>query len=163
MTEVENRRRSCAIGYLLSMAGKPMSFGTVAEPQPENKRYMYEGELLPEWDTNTYPYAFMIALSNPTKHDRQMYVFVGEPTTYWVESEVLPESNGYYHGSGHENYNRFRRYRRVMETNEWVFQYEKEGACSTELDSVIWANYDVLNPDGTIYLAAAEPVSGGDS
>lgn len=41
---------------------------------------------------------------------------------------------------------------------EWVLHSAQHGVYYPGIDRLIWANYDVLGPDGNVYLAASEPM-----
>lgn len=122
-------------------------------------RYLYNGvELpaLPEWDKETYPYVVMttmmqggvvygvriVAYSEPMHlvlnnsgvgSDYYLGVVAGNPflTTgsWYLSSDTTPEF--------------------TEKTLTYDYLYTKEPH---------WANYDVLNRDGTLYLAASDPI-----
>ena len=54
---------------------------------------------------------------------------------------------------------RYRVLEPIIEESVWEngTEYENDGV-ATELENVKWANFDVLNEDGTLYLAASDPV-----
>lgn len=43
--------------------------------------------------------------------------------------------------------------------SEWTIYSEDSGGFSDFLNSVVWANYDVLNLDGSVFLANCVPVT----
>lgn len=104
-------------------------------------RYLYNGiELpqLPEWDKTAYPYAFMykiigthygFVVSDTTTYYKEGSVYVGNT----MACAVTPDS-----------------FVSPTADNE-LTGFEKYG-------SVFWSNHDILNSDGTLYLAASEPV-----
>ena len=46
----------------------------------------------------------------------------------------------------------------MLTDGEWRYQGTSHNGYSYPASSALWANHDVLNEDGTIYLAASEPV-----
>lgn len=130
--------------------------------------YLYNGvqlPALPEWDRETYPYVVI---------DDQGGHYYGEPTQYLlVAYKTLPTTYSHVYGkdshgvSGATDYV-YSGYDSINRPENWYSSVNGYGACSPSsggsglamrnLDTVIWANYDVLNADGTLYLAASEPV-----
>lgn len=132
-------------GYALGLCGKPLPMS-----QKEPVAYLYNGvrlPKLPEWDRETYPYVAMlnqvyrvvfIAYSDPmhlvlTSSSGGMSVGVKAGETflqivYWTSNDTIPD----------------------FEEKSLTYDYL--------LGTPDWANYDVQNADGTVYLAASEPV-----
>ena len=116
--------------------------------------YLYNGINLParpEWDSENYPYA-CISYSLTYYH---LYIstvkqYMGEDgSTHWAASGT---------------YTRYRVRPSAGET-EWTLMEEESEITSTNVGSdynigsnVKWANFDVLNEDGTLYLAASDPI-----
>lgn len=115
-----------------------------------SKFFLYNGvELpgLPEWDKTRYPYAFI-------------YIVTLDGTT-GVYTLVMTSSNVMsYDGNGIicTAANVGQRY--TVSGEEWVaaagsddFYIKRDNLIFT-----VWANFDVLNSDGSVYVAASEPV-----
>lgn len=117
---------------------------------------------LPEWDKEKYPYAIiddwtgfayedspeacyaLVCHSNPPYYndEKGKVDAVGPCSTlcYRIDfDEVLAEKYGHPFG-------------------EWYFDFEDEGGMNNIFESPIWTNTDVLNEDGSVYLAASEPI-----
>lgn len=46
----------------------------------------------------------------------------------------------------------------VLTDGEWVFEYTGVGYENSQFGFPLWGDYDILNKDGTVYLAASDPV-----
>ena len=104
--------------------------------------YLYNGVQyppLPEWDKKTHPYVFI-------GHN-----FIMTPILY-VASEI---THGYDDSGIWVVYGvRIATYDRTA--NAWT---ESDGAESYQnVSRIDWANFDVLNSDGSVYLAASDPI-----
>lgn len=110
--------------------------------------YLYNGvELpaLPEWDKETYPYANIIFFEDS----------MGKYYKLTASAEPVSgvSADGYFSGfSG-------------VAVQKWgVFDYEtawEEATLNNTKGNIIWANHDISTEDGTLYLAATEPVPVG--
>lgn len=115
----------------------------------EPVNYLYNGvklPKLPEWDREVYPYAYITVGAVTKKYSLILF----------SEIEYGANSNGYYSlnipaGAG-------------MTCSRSSDQWE-EPTLLTESKTItipnsawIWANFDVLNSDETVYLSASEPV-----
>ena len=119
--------------------------------------YYNEIELpeLPEWDKETYPYACICLMSSGT---------------YWVYlSDIKLRINfaGSHEWLGGTAGTRYLYYKAEKpDFNSWIFGSEDTISSSGNLGYVIystpiWSNYEVIKYDGSIYLAASEPVPVG--
>ena len=112
--------------------------------------YLYNGvELpsLPDWDKMTYPYAFIyiVTLDGTT----------GVYTLVVSSSSVMSyDSNGIICLAANVGG------RYTVSEENWAEAADSDDFYIKRDDLVytIWANFDVLNSDGTIYVAASEPV-----
>ena len=151
--------RSFWIGVALGLCGKPLHF-----VQREPVAYLYNGvrlPKLPEWDKMAYPYAFI------REHESNIMGSHFRDATLYVlpKVEYLEADNGNWCVSLKNGYRAS--YILVSLTGEATeYDYDgKEwsvfedgtgfGAVITDFD---WANFDVLNEDGSTYLATSDPV-----
>ena len=115
-------------------------------------KYLYNGvELpaLPEWDKEKYPYAVIIYGNslNP------------KSVTFYVSKEIVVQKPDY---DGVKLV--FERdYMKTTGTTysddfAWGELKQPTSTSSPYINYAIWANTDIYNPDGTLYLAASEPV-----
>ena len=121
--------------------------------------YRYNGAVLPklpEWDKEAYPYARIRLVSG-------MYYFEvlsKEPVTTQqaiTKKDIngLPEAGEWgtwvFYGFGNSN----------NENGADAFGYPSfvnNSSSKAVITSIVWANYDIFAYDGTLYLAASEPV-----
>ena len=141
MTE---KMRSSVMGLILGQFSSPLP-----EVQKEPVAYLYNGmrlPKLPEWDRGSYPFAY---ISNG-------FLGIGRSYVYFKNVEygktdggnhciIVPAGTGMYG---------------LYSNGQW-----KEPTVTTEDDFMpvpdsilIWANFDVLNEDGSVFLTASEPI-----
>lgn len=117
--------------------------------------YLYNGiELpeLPEWDKETYPYVFMYVINYLGKYLATLYCF-SEPHHLTVPNDKGVYAIGVFLG---EKYLTGGFSELTEETGT-----DPNGHRITT--SPHWANYDILNNDGTLYLAASDPIPVGSA
>lgn len=118
-------------------------------PGKEPVAYLYNGvrlPKLPEWDKTAYPYAII------------QYTDLGFGVEKWrlylFPIELVGKGNGAYfpHGMTYCWYNN--------EDTGWVYSASANHteAAGGPTFEPLWTNHDILNEDGTIYLAASDPV-----
>ena len=148
-------KRSFLKGLALGLAGKPLEFAPGKEPVA----YLYNGvrlPKLPEWDKSKYPYAFIRNVPSGTDYN-ELYVFKTEPA--WFKPSIIVSAYGVEDGNTH------------LEAVDYPYGAEADWGyvtlsektsngylASGNFEGIFWANYDILNEDGTIYLAASDPV-----
>lgn len=108
---------------------------------------LYNGVELPDiktvWtDKETYPYAVIVLIEGVT-------------VVHFTSAVTYSNSNFWACpvGTAYTLY--------VLENNSWRFAYEGVAAVEisgTPTSAIIWTSHDILNTDGTVYLAASEPV-----
>lgn len=111
--------------------------------------YLYNGVELPDintvWtDKETYPYAHI------TRFDGGTY------TIYNLKLSQLPAE-----GSADKNVTTPAPYMsfQIDSSNpDWVFKRASTTGESTAGTPLLWSNHDILRPDGTVYLAATDPI-----
>lgn len=143
---MNGKMRSSAMGLILSLFSSPLP-----EVQKEPVAYLYNGvrlPKLPEWDREKYPYAYiwfgstlkrlyiLQEASHMTMTDSGGNACIGVEagTTYMAANTHV----------GNATWGPFTSY-----------TAEEPKALSS---SVGWANYDIRNADGTLYLSASEPI-----
>ena len=139
--------RSWLTGYALGLAGKPLSFDAKVLVA-----YLYNGvELppLPDWDKEKYPYAYIgrTRISDTISGSYYLY-FTDIPFTFsdpkviatgiTITSFILPPS------------------REGTWSPSSTDKYSEE--MSAHRSPSVWSNYDIISDDGSVYLAASEPV-----
>lgn len=112
--------------------------------------YSYNGVVLPglpETEGFAKAYIYRLGAANAVRH----YVcFLNEP--YYAYNVTGEYCIGYRNGDV-----KFSKYPSGTEwTNKTV--YENEGLSSEMDNDLVWANFDILNEDGTVFLEASEPV-----
>lgn len=114
--------------------------------------YLYNGvavPTLPEYDNERYPYAVLRKNTGATKF--AFFVSSHAPTIKNGKLQVLQLGAG---ASGRcEAYT-------YTDADGWIgpTTYTFVQGFTTDAEGVFWTNTDILNEDGTIYLAASEPV-----
>lgn len=159
--------KSWLIGFVLGLSGKPYP---IQNAQPTIFLYGHvakEGETptciindigyigavlskLPEWDRETYPYALITSREGDYNYktlyllDRVEYYY-HDPDNLNRWSFSLP--NGYLIAS----YNKSR--------TEWEdFEKRNYTVLNVYDNPFKWSNFDVINEDGSVYLAVSDPV-----
>ena len=119
-----------------------------SEPVPVSGivAYSYNGEIagkLPIYDTEKYPYAIIT-----NTNGRAMLWVLSGATFGWneVAAEWRIMCDSYMHSTQSR-----------VDYTKWGTMYSHDGG-EFAVTSVKWANFDVLNSDGSVYLAASEPV-----
>ena len=127
--------------------------------------YLYNGVELPapfEWDRAVYPYAVIVP-SAVLSGCYRFYCFAevgyhNHENGYMIE--FIAPRKCYRTKSGDTGTNRDY----VFDKSKggiWDFYYEYgegEKAESVQVTTPIWANFDILNEDGSVYLAASDPI-----
>jgi len=125
-------------------------------------KYLYNGiELpaLPEWDKTTYPYAILYLKSSGL----YMFSVCNKPFSYGTIEGFS------FVGVWAEYNNAYKIYRVSEDLTQFELLNENENnggyysPCETSHgDMLIWTNTDILNADGSVYLAASVPVPVGE-
>lgn len=121
------------------IVGKLLGRGLIAQKEPV--AYLYNGlrfPALPERDETAYPYAYILK----NMWGSYMLLFSTSPATHDAGSE-----EGYYSISGLKFYGR-----------EGDPEWEPQGTAGLQLGRGIWCNTPLYNYDGSLYLAASDPV-----
>ena len=133
--------RSCIKGLILSLFGSPLP----AAPSREPVAYLYNGVRLPglpEWDKETYPDVIILKNYNLIIAEKPFYFGRNSANPHWLGTDG--------------NFQFF-----IYKTDGWEEGSKLppgEIATGNAPGDIIWANHDILNADGTIYLTASEPV-----
>ena len=122
----------------------------ITAPPVDPVAYLYNGvELpaLPGWDKETYPYAAVIKFTNGTIPLEIRFLVSTSPMVNTAGNMVKTEKPCVRWSYGEA---------------EWTDKTEHpdtgDGTVIVTMSGAIWANHDILKNDGTVYLAASEPV-----
>lgn len=154
-----DKMKSFVKGLLLGMVGRPLPLPLVAESaslylygtqsdsgtiglRSGESVTLYDGAVLPalpEWDRETYPYALI-------KDGTYLYAFSSYSYNYSDGPFITANAP-----------------KKVweLENAEWVelTNYVNTSvAGNAYFSNLVWSNLDILNEDGTVYLAASDPV-----
>lgn len=158
MDDVTRRKRSFAAGCLLSLAGKPLPIS-----KREPVAYLYNGVRLPKLPESELPYAvveewestfdgytgkvFFLSFYSEKiewKQEGEQWFMPGKVLTYsTTDSAKIAEYYDRISGPG------------AVGLNVWGTCTEEDGIAA---DNPIWTNTDFINADGSVYLAASEPI-----
>lgn len=117
----------------------------------EPTMYSYNGVVLPklpEWDKSKYPYA-VIWRSGTTNNPYycavpfEDYSFQKSGGGVWIVWHVPSDSQVPW-------------YKATLESKAFEYYYDEYGYAV--VSAIVWANFDVLNADGTLFLAKSDPV-----
>lgn len=101
---------------------------------------------LPEWDKETYPYAVIVT---------QTFIYFPYHLIVSTKPMTCDMTNSLVYMSGVDKHSSY--------STEAVAWDELESATNDMDDfatsTIVWANHDILNKDGTVYLAASDPVT----
>ena len=149
------KMRGFVNGILLGVVGKPFP---ITQEEREPVAYLYNGvqlPKLPEWDEVTYPYALMYRRLPGTI---ELCVFDGEPYTYRLNEKLYTGLNTKVM-AGRSNYTGT--YWTELSYNEVTPMAQIDGSVlptDNYPSYYIWANYDVLDEDGTVMHPKTEPI-----
>ena len=141
--------RSCIKGLILSLFGSPLP----AAPSREPVAYLYNGVRLPglpEWDREMYPYVMMADMTKSGVHDAIYCYFLSSKDGQITDPDTLL---GFVYSSK-INYG-ICVFEKTQPEDGWSDFNDKRSAT---FGVPFWANFEVLNADGSVYLAASEPV-----
>lgn len=119
--------------------------------------FLYNGvELppLPEWDKAKYPYA---AIANLTDRVSGLYFLeLSSKAAYRDYGDVGTDDAYLPQDSDRATYAYV-----IGEDNAWEFVHAADAPLfgRYRVDSPVWASYDILNPDGSVFLAASNPIN----
>lgn len=144
-------KNSMTLGYLV---GRQIA----GQRRKKPVAYLYNGvrlPVLPEWDGEKYPYAFIVGLSTSTGGINYDFVVCANPLTYTTARR--PDFSYYYAVSLYGDGCTF-----DLENDEWViWDVGKLLSGNYEADKILflWSNHDIVNSaDGSIYLAKSDPI-----
>lgn len=115
--------------------------------------YSYNGVILPalpEWKTDVYPYAVI--------YSSAVFGIVSDGYTLMVASAPLFASGGSNNALKSTDAVTYRRCSYDAETETWKQLGDEVTGTFDQTCVVRWANYNVLKSDGSVYLAASDPV-----
>jgi hypothetical protein len=150
------------VGYVLRMCGVPMAEAIAmmlcrgGQAQTPIVANSYNGYVFPIAPAEFKAYPYMRLSYNSTYGYYYLDGLATVPTTFTVTPAMFGSP---YVANGFETAVDFVNGRILLyESDEWEDVSTKNGQGLRRLDSIIWANYDVLNEDGSVYLAASEPI-----
>ena len=117
--------------------------------------YNYNGVELPELPVEVKSHPYTVVFQDPTDAAFANYCwafgFSAKPASW---KKTIVSFDYIYHGETTSVAQRAGAY----PSEPWTVENDTlPSGGYRELKTVLWANYDVLNPDGTIYLSASEP------
>ena len=133
--------KSFLIGYALGLSGKPLPLSG-GEPVA----YLYNGvrlPKLPEWDKEAYPYAGIFSMSVG-------FMFRAlSPTAYYFQNGDEWTLGSFDGNLSSTKYN---------DKDNWGRLSHDTSYGGLPAPVLIWTNFDFMNEDGSVYLAASEPI-----
>lgn len=135
--------------------GLALAFGIEGAERVERQpiAYSYNGVILPalpEWDREAYPYIMMADMSKSGVHDA-IYLYMLSS----ADGRITDPSNllGYRYDGEISCY--ISVYEKTAPHDGWSRPSKK---FTYAFGVPFWSNFDVLNADGSVYLAASEPI-----
>ena len=131
-------------GLILGRFSSPLP-STPAQREPV--AYLYNGvrlPKLPEWEYDESVYKYLMIRKHKTLET--VHWIVGSEKPIYVKS-----------GIAYVEANRML-IRHASPNTEWYAPTVGHDASEYDAAKLVWANHDILNSDGSVYLAASEPV-----
>lgn len=126
----------------------------------DTELYSYNGVVLPalpEWDKSAYPFGFLVQLSS----DDIRFVCTERLSFGDFGAGGVGNWSIQFFATGSDSISC--QYAKLS-NGVWGALSSNVGLwTSTSISNVFWANFDVLDRDGTVYLAASDPISLGGS
>lgn len=138
--------------------------------------YSYNGEILPEIPATSedYPYVYIVKLTGENLNSELALIgmaeYIGQVDAgYYLQYTTHPRTHEWNNDSGYYNLRltegKMLTYGYFEGLDDWLFggsyDYEASGYTAWKLQEniqLVWCNNDVLREDGSIYLAASEPM-----
>lgn len=132
------------------------------EPSSKLVGYSYNGVVLPDINTvwtdelkQTYPYAYINLMPESQYHPDTYILYLTDKKFYFTKEDYLMGMK--------TTYNSYRcpvvDFPEFGNANQWNINSENKYTDASRIGvSANWANYEILNLDGTVYLAASEPI-----
>lgn len=144
---MNSKMRSCVMGLILGQFSSPLP-----EVQKEPVAYLYNGvrlPKLPEWDREKHPFAYVTFSKTLEDLGFDAYhLHVSDTIEYGVNESGNRGIKGWSIASVN----------RHTDTNWNVMDISDASPSYPYYQNSMWANFDVLNEDGSLYLAASEPI-----
>lgn len=127
--------------------------------KPEPVAYLYNGVRLPPIPPEIAKYSYIAIWQEPASNSFANYCYLVGMSTLpntWKVNELFDKN--VYHGMTEAG--EYRRAGEYPDATEWTIEnnVSTNSTYYSPLSKVKWANYDVLNTDGTLYLAASDPI-----
>ena len=125
--------------------------------------YLYNGvqmPKLPEWDREMYPYAVIDDWSadDNVYQPKKCYAVVCSNQRPFYNGEVVLSNTPAQTFTCMISFDEEFSYSSGVPFGEWYFSHKEDHLMNTAFESVVWTNTDILNEDGSVYLAASEPI-----
>lgn len=133
--------KSFLTGLTLGLAGKPVLLGGQKTPVA----YLYNGvrlPALPEWDRESYPYAY---IDDHSTHFHTLRCFAALPT---VSDGLVVKSGGIQYVCPHSD---------VGDNTKWTLQ-SSSGSNILYPVEWNWTNFDLSDSDGNVLFTASDPI-----
>ncbi len=148
--------------------------GGIAVASEEPMAYSYNGAVLPalpEWDREAYPFATIggiedLTVAFPGVVGRWYSFYLASVPGYWEGATVVYKvplsTQAWFFTTSQDMVDLFKDLGNDHAVvGQWFFageeQHDDADYVSTDLPS-LWANYDIHDTNGSVYLAASEPV-----
>lgn len=154
------KKRSFAAGYLMGLSGMPVAAAPAAYlASGESALRMYNGVPLPtlNWDNKTYPYAVIVYNRNLNRFEFSVYKFInyfesgGRISTTYFGTEEDGTALIFKCTPGESEWSQ-------IDNTQWNFTVDRD---KIERNAVygraIWANFDLMYSDNTLYVGASKP------
>jgi hypothetical protein len=151
--------KSFKMGLGLGLSGKPLPLNTKREPVA----YLYNGvrlPKLPEWDKETYPYACI----QQSWTDRYDFYISSKPLYVAQYDDISNRGRYFLENLKGTTYWQCRSGAEMVKWESGVlvpFPYETLIVYDPEMPTryaLTWTNHDILKSDGSVYLAASDPI-----
>jgi hypothetical protein len=127
--------------------GAIIEWHSLSEWQPEAKMYSYNGVVLPklpEWDRETYPFAVVVCVE-ATQWTPRVYYLLPNDTPFDMVTDIYSQKKIVILTD-----------RKCWKTTDGVVGWEETE--SSGFYDLIWTNHYIYDTDGTLYLAATDPI-----
>ena len=156
--------KSLQYGLSLGLSGKPLPISG-GDPSVEPVAYLYNGvrlPKLPEWDRETYPYAYIMQGGEIPDEPESEYNYaywltcLSASAEYFYHSNSTPANDYCFGGDPYIKKCPAIVYGKLQASNEWVFYDEEDNNFIAGWMPVFWTNFDL--DLGDLKVDASEPI-----